>query len=379
MRNSLLLVALLAPLCIWAQKKNTEPLKEVKKEELSIDGLKFRNIGPALTSGRIADFAVNPKNLNEYFVATASGGVWKTSNNGTTYEPLFDSQGSYSIGCITLDPNNSNVVWVGSGENNNQRSVAYGDGIYKSEDGGKSWKNMGLKTSEHIGRIIIDSRNSDVVWVAAIGPLWSAGGERGVYKTNDGGKSWTQVLKVDEHTGVNDIVMDPRNPDVVYASAFQRRRHDYGYVSGGPGSGMHKTTDGGKTWEKINNGLPSGDIGRIGLDISPADPEYIYAIVEAAKDAGLYRTTNRGASWQKMSSHQTGGNYYNEIIADPANREKIYTMGYDISISEDGGKTVRPISDKSKHVDNHALWINPPTWAVGKHPVLISEHIDSIV
>jgi photosystem II stability/assembly factor-like uncharacterized protein len=359
MRYFLFTLILLADIGLWAQKKTTEPAKEEKKDEVSLSGLKFRSIGPALTSGRISDFAVNPKNFNEYYVASSSGGVWKTVNNGTTYEPIFDSQGSYSIGCVTLDPNNSNVVWVGTGENNNQRSVAYGDGVYKSEDGGSSWKNMGLKTSEHIGKIIVDPRNSDVVYVAAIGPLWKEGGERGVYKTTDGGKSWTQSLKLDEHTGANDIIMDPRNADVLYAAAFQRRRHDYGYVSGGPGSGMYKTVDGGKTWDKINSGLPSGDKGRIGLTISPADPEYIYAIVDASKDEGVYRTTNRGASWQKMSSHQTGGNYYNEIIADPVNPNRIYTMGYAISVSDDGGKTVRAIGEKSKHVDNHALWLNP--------------------
>src|SRR5688572_13363249 len=240
---------------VQAQKdKAPEPAKATpeKKDELSLSGLKFRSIGPALTSGRISDFAVNPNNPSEYYVASSSGGVWKTVNAGTTYEPIFDSQGSYSIGCVTLDPNNSNVVWVGSGENNNQRSVAYGDGVYKSEDGGASWKNTGLKTSEHIGKILVDPRNSDVVYVAAIGPLWKEGGERGVYKTTDGGKTWSQVLQIDDHTGVNDIIMDPRNPDVLYAATFQRRRHDYAYVSGGPGSGIHRTVDGGKTWEKIN-------------------------------------------------------------------------------------------------------------------------------
>ncbi|MFN9864275.1 MAG: VPS10 domain-containing protein, partial [Bacteroidota bacterium] len=345
----------------YSQKKETKPAPGAteKKDELSLSGIKFRNIGPAVTSGRIADFAVNPNNIHEYYVATASGGVWKTVNAGTTYEPIFDGQGSYSIGCITLDPNNSNVVWVGSGENNNQRSVAYGDGVYKSEDGGASWKNMGLKTSEHIGKIIVHPNNSDVVYVAAIGPLWKEGGERGVYKTIDGGKTWEQVLKLDPFTGANDIIMDPRNPDVLYAAAFQRMRSDYAYVSGGPGSGIYKTTNGGKTWDKANNGLPSADKGRIGLAISPADPEYIYAIVEAAKDAGTYRSINRGASWAKMSGHQTGGNYYNEIIADPQDREKVYTMGFAISISEDGGKNFRPIGEKSKHVDNHALWVNP--------------------
>jgi photosystem II stability/assembly factor-like uncharacterized protein len=345
----------------YAQKKATKTpvVNEAKKEEMPMPGIRFRSIGPAVTSGRIADVAVNPNNYDEYFVATASGGVWKTSNDGITFDPVFDGQGSYSIGCVTIDPSNTNVVWVGSGENNNQRSVSYGDGVYKSEDGGSSWKNVGLKTSEHIGKILIDPRNTDMVYVAAIGPLWKEGGERGVYKTLDGGKTWEQVLKIDEHTGINDIIMDPRNPDVLYAAAFQRRRHDYGYVSGGPGSGIYKTTDGGKTWEKANKGLPSADMGRIGLAISPADPEYIYAIVEAAKDDGFYRSINRAASWQKMSGHQTGGNYYNEVIADPKDPDRVYTMGYAINISNDGGKTFRAIGEKSKHVDNHSLWVNP--------------------
>ncbi|HQQ83711.1 MAG TPA: glycosyl hydrolase, partial [Cyclobacteriaceae bacterium] len=262
MKKLITLGLLFTTLVATAQKPKTPEVKPPAKEEVSLGGIRFRNIGPAVTSGRIADFAVNPNNFNEYYVATASGGVWKTKNDGITYEPIFDGQGSYSIGCITLDPNNSNVVWVGSGENNNQRSVAYGDGVYKSEDGGASWKNMGLKTSEHIGKIIVDPRNSDVVYVAAIGPLWKEGGERGVYKTTDGGKTWTQVLKIDDHTGVNDLIMDPRNPDRLYASAFQRRRHDFAYISGGPGSGIYKTTDGGKTWEKANNGLPGDDKGR---------------------------------------------------------------------------------------------------------------------
>lgn len=209
-------------------------------------------------------------------------------------------------------------MWVGSGENNNQRSVAYGDGVYKSEDGGASWKNVGLKTSEHLAKIIVDPRNSETVYVAALGPLWKEGGERGVYKTTDGGKTWTQVLKIDDNTGVNDIAMDPRNSDVLYASAFQRRRHDFAYVSGGPSSGIYKTTDGGKNWDKANNGLPTVDKGRIALAISPANPEYIYAMVEAGKgESGFYRSTNRGASWEKRSGHYTGGNYYTEIICDP--------------------------------------------------------------
>ncbi|MFM7327291.1 MAG: WD40/YVTN/BNR-like repeat-containing protein, partial [Bacteroidota bacterium] len=296
----------------------------------------------------------------EFFVATASGGIWKTDNGGTTYKPVADNLSSYSFGCIAMDPSNHNVVWAGSGENNNQRSVAYGDGIYKTEDGGNTWKNMGLKSSEHIGRIIIHPTDPNTVYVATIGPLWKEGGERGVYKTTDGGKSWTQALRIDDHTGVNDIIMDPRNPEVLYAAAFQRRRHDYAYISGGPGSGIHKSTDGGKSWQPANSGLPAGDKGRIGLAISPADPEMLYAIVEASPDdAGFYRSTNRGASWQKMSGHQNGGNYYNEVIADPKNPNRVYTMGYAISVSDDGGKSFRPIGEKSKHVDNHALWVDP--------------------
>ena len=299
----------------------------------------------------------------------ASGGVWKTINAGVTYTPIFDTQKSYSIGCITMDPNNANVIWVGSGENNNQRSVAYGDGVYKSTDGGKSWKNVGLKQSEHIGKILVHPENSDVVYVAAIGPLWSKGGDRGLYKTIDGGETWDTVLYIDPHTGVNDVIMDPRNPEVLYASTLQRRRHVYTYVGGGPGSGLHKSTDGGKSWQKIQKGLPSEELGRIGLAISPADPEYIYAIVEAANGkGGFYRSTNRGASWEKRSGHSTSGNYYQEIIPDPEHPNRIYSMDTWMKVSHDGGKTFKNVGEDTKHVDNHCMWIDPKHtdhWLVG--------------
>lgn len=357
---------------ITAQKKKKDDTKTANKsplDKVSLSGLKFRNIGPAITSGRVSDIAVNPTNPFEYYVATASGGVWKTNNWGNTYKPIFDSQGSYSIGCVTMDPSNPSVIWVGTGENNNQRSVAYGDGVYKSMDGGASWKNMGLKSSEHIGKIIVHPDNSDVVWVAAIGPLWSDGGERGVYKTMDGGKTWELALEIDKYTGVTDLIIDPRNPDVLYAAAMQRSRKIFTYLGGGPGSGMHKTTDGGKTWTKINKGLPSVDIGRIGLAISPADPEIIYAIVEAAQGkGGFYRTTNRGASWHKQGSHNTSGNYYSEIIADPVEPNTVYSMDTWMKVSKDGGKTFKNCGEDYKHVDNHSMWINPTNnqhWLVG--------------
>lgn len=347
-----------------SKKDDSQPLDKIK-----INGLKWRSIGPSFTSGRISDIAVNPNNPFEYYVASSAGGVWKTINSGIDYVPIFDNQGSYSIGCITLDPNNSNVVWVGSGENNNQRSVSYGDGVYKSLDGGATWKNMGLKTSEHIGRIIVHPENSDVVYVAAIGPLWSKGGERGLYRTTDGGKTWEAILTVDEHTGVNDVQMDPRNPDILYASTFQRRRHVFTYVGGGPGSGMHKSSDGGNTWTAINTGLPNTELGRIGLAISPANPEIIYAIVEAADGkGGFYASTNRGASWEKRGNHKTSGNYYQEIIADPIDENTIYSMDTWMSASHDGGKTFNMVGEVTKHVDNHCMWIDPNNnkhWLVG--------------
>lgn len=349
------------------KKKKSEPKSKYNSGLYS--ALKFRSVGPAFTSGRIADIAVNPNNTSQYYLAVASGGVWKTNNAGNTYTPIFDGQGSYSIGCVTIDPNNDNVIWIGTGENNNQRSVAYGDGVYKSEDGGKSWKNMGLKTSEHIGNIIVHPKNSNIVYVAAYGPLWKEGGERGVYMTKDGGKTWTRILHISDDTGIAEIVMDPRNPKIMYASAHQRRRHVFTYLGGGPESGIHKTTDGGKTWNKVNSGLPKVDMGRIGLAISPANPEYIYAIVEASQGkGGFFRSTNRGASWEKRSSYTTSGNYYQELVCDPKDENKVFSMATWLHHTEDGGKTFKKTGEKSKHVDNHCMWIDPTDtkhWVVG--------------
>ncbi|MBL0005928.1 MAG: glycosyl hydrolase [Saprospiraceae bacterium] len=353
---------------ILGQKAKSE--KEVKTatpkpiktgfDTVGLSGLKFRSIGPALTSGRISEIAVDPLNHKRYFIAVSAGGVWRTTNAGTTFEPVFDGEGSYSIGTVNIDPNNPNVIWVGSGENNNQRSVAYGDGVYKSIDGGNTWQNVGLKNSEHIGRVLIHPKNSDVVLVAALGPLWSAGGDRGLYRTKDGGKTWDQVLKIDEHTGVNDIVADPRNPDIMYASSFQRRRHVFTYLGGGPQSTIYKSVDGGLTWNKSAQGLPATDIGRIGLAISPVDPEVIYAMVEAAMGkGGFFRSTNRGGSWEKMSDYAASGNYYVELVPDPVNKDRIYSMDTWMQVSNNGGRSWDNVGEDFKHVDNHCLWIDP--------------------
>ncbi|MFN0014870.1 MAG: WD40/YVTN/BNR-like repeat-containing protein [Saprospiraceae bacterium] len=349
---------------LFSQKKDEPKEKKPEKPALlntaTYSGLSFRSVGPAVTSGRVGDFAVNPLNHAEYYVAVASGGVWKTVNAGTTYQPIFDSQGSYSIGCVALDPTNANVVWVGSGENNNQRSVAYGDGVYKSENGGKTWKNMGLKTSEHIANIVVDPTNPNTVYVAAYGPVWSDGGERGVYKSTDGGETWACIKSVSAYTGCNNLVMDPRDPKVLYAAFHQRQRKVFTYIGGGPESALFKSTDGGTTWKKLEGGLPGGDLGRIGIDISPANPDYVYAVVEGGdKKGGIYRSTDRGASWDKMSESFTSGNYYQEITCDPKNPNRIFVTDAFYKYSNDGGKTVVNLSELNKHIDNHCIWIDP--------------------
>lgn len=343
---------------ISAQKKEEKPKDPVNSGILT--GLKFRGIGPAFTSGRISDLAVNPKNQSEYYVAVSSGNVWKTINNGTTFTPVFDTYGSYSTGCIVIDPNNQNVVWLGTGENNFQRALGYGDGVYKTIDGGQTWKNMGLKNSRQIGGIMIDPRNSNIVYVAAEGSVWGPGGDRGLYKTVDGGNTWTKILEVSENTGINNIVFDPREPDVLYATSEQRRRHVFTKIGGGPESHVYKSTDAGKTWEKIENGLPTVDKGGWGIAVSPANPDIIYLIVEAAEDqGGFFRSTNRGASWEKMSNHTSSGQYYNEIFCDPVDVNKIYSVETITHVTVDAGKTWTPVGLDGRHVDDHVTWIDP--------------------
>jgi photosystem II stability/assembly factor-like uncharacterized protein len=267
----------------------------------TFDGLAFRSIGPSLTTGRVSDIAVDPKNRNVWYVAVSSGNLWKTDNRGNTWTPIFENYGSFSLGVVVVDPRDSNVVWLGTGENNNQRSVAFGDGVYKSTDAGKSWTHVGLPNSEHIGEILIDPRDSNVVYVAAIGPLWSAGGDRGLYKTVDGGKTWKAVLTVSPDTGVTDVAMDPKRPDVLYAAAYQRRRAVGQLIGGGPESALFKTTNGGQTWSKLSKGLPTVEIGRIGIGINWRNPNTVYALVTAQRGrGGFFRSDDGGASWTRI-------------------------------------------------------------------------------
>lgn len=364
---TLFLVA--SQLTINAQTTKTPTSEKSAVDADLLSGMQFRMVGPALTSGRVADIAVHPKNKDVWYVAAAAGGVWLTENHGITFRPIFDHYGSYSIACVTLAPSNSNTVWVGTGENNNQRSVSYGDGVYKSLDGGKSFTNMGLKNSEHIGNIIVHPTNEQIIWVAAYGPVWNHGGERGVYKSIDGGKTWERTLFISDETGIAQIAIDPSNPDILYASAHQRRRHEYTYIGGGPESGLWKSTDGGKTWREINTGLPKTDMGRIGLAVSPSDPDYVYAIVEGRYGkGGFFKSTNKGENWSKQSDFSTSGNYYQEIICDPLDKNKIFAMDTYLHHTEDGGKNFKMTGETNKHVDNHCIWIDPSNtnhWIVG--------------
>jgi photosystem II stability/assembly factor-like uncharacterized protein len=339
--------------------KDDKDKKDTSLAEI-VGGLKWRNIGPAFTSGRIADIAVNPLKHSEYFVGAASGNIWKTTNSGTTFDPVFENYGAYSIGCITIDPNNTFVVWAGTGERNSQRALGYGDGVYKSIDGGKTWKNMGLKDSRQIGVIVVDPRNSNIVFVAAEGSVWGPGGDRGLYKSVDGGKTWKKTLNISEQTGVKNILYDPRNPDVMYATSEQRRRHVFTKIGGGPETSVYKSTDAGETWEKIVNGLPKVDMGGIGMAISPVNPDILYLVVEASdKKGGTFRSINRGASWEKMNDYTGQGQYFNVLICDPKNPDKVYNMDTYSQVTLDGGKTWKPIGLKERHVDDHAMWIDP--------------------
>ena len=356
---SFLSVFLFLPLqTLEAQKRKNKKTTE-STPTVSLEAFNLRNVGPAFLSGRIADIKTHPENESVWYVATGSSGVWKTVNAGTTWTPIFDDQPSYSTGCITLDPSNPDVVWVGTGENVGGRHVAYGDGIYRSDNGGTTWKNMGLKKSEHISEIIVHPDNSDVVWVAVQGPLWTSGGERGLYKTTNGGTSWKRVLGNDQWTGVTDIMIDPRNPQILYAATWDRHRTVAALMGGGPGTALYRSDDGGENWTKLTEGLPESNMGKIGITISPQNPDVVYAAIELDRKSGaVYRSSNRGASWTKMSDTVSGGtgpHYYQELYASPHEFDRLYLMNVRVLTSGDGGKTFVQLKERDKHSDNHAI------------------------
>jgi photosystem II stability/assembly factor-like uncharacterized protein len=378
MRKHLLFMLSGCVLAFWAAiaVAQSDEAIEAGLNKATFKGLEWRGIGPALMSGRIADIAIDPVNRSTWYIAVGSGGVWKTVNRGTTWTPVFDGQGSYSIGAVTIDPNNRHTVWVGSGENVSGRHVGYGDGIYRSLDGGLTWRNMGLRNSEHIGMIRIDPRDSNVIYVAAQGPLWSPGGDRGLFKSTDGGENWELILAGGGFTGVNEVHMDPRNPDVLFAVKHQRFRNVAALINGGPESGIFKSTDAGNNWrelttdlpdkEKDKLGLPDGDKGKIGLAISPINPDVIYATIElGGRKGGFWRSQDGGESWEKRSDYLSGGtgpHYYQEIFASPHQFDRIYQMDATLHISEDGGKTFVPQPHGSKHGDHHAMAFDPDGW-----------------
>ena len=343
--------------------------------ETAISHLQYREIGPALMGGRIADLAVVESKPQVFYIATGTGGVWRTDNHGTSWTPLFDDQPTSSIGDVTLDQSNPNLVWVGTGEPQNRQSSGWGNGVYKSTDAGNTWRHMGLDATKHVGRILIHPRNPEIVYVAAVGDLWGPNDERGVYRTHDGGETWENVLHIDEHTGAIDLAMDPGDPNTIFAAMYQRQRTGWGFNGGGPGSGLHRTFDGGDTWTELTEGLPEGDKGRIGVDIFRQDGNVVYALVEAdarspdagffgggggdESQSGLYRSLDRGDTWEKMSSTNPRPMYYSQVRIDPSNPDRIYVLGGNLMVSDDGGRTFRSDGAAQVHVDHHALWINP--------------------
>ena len=362
-------------LCLSAPFLNPAPATAQTTLETAISHLEYREIGPALMGGRIADLAVVESKPQVFYIATGTGGVWKTVNHGTSWTPLFDDQPTSSIGDVTLDQSNPNLVWVGTGEPQNRQSSGWGNGVYRSTDAGNTWRHMGLEGTKHIGRILIHPRNPDVVYVAAVGDLWGPNEERGVFRTQDGGETWEKVLYIDEHTGAIDLAMDPGDPNTIFAAMYQRRRTGWGFNGGGPGSGLYRTFDGGDSWAELTEGLPEGDKGRIGVDVFRQDGNVVYALVEAEPRSadqgfgggggggetknGLFRSLDRGDSWEKMSSANPRPMYYSQVRIDPSNVDRIYLLGGSLMVSDDGGRTFRNDGAEQIHVDHHALWIDP--------------------
>ena len=330
------------------------------------DALHFRSIGPATMSGRVADVAVYEKNPALYYVGTAHGGVWKTTSNGALWTPLLQHEGLMSIGDVTMSQTNPDLVWVGTGESNNRQSTGWGEGVYKTTDGGATFTHMGLRDTRHINRIIIDPANNDIVYVAATGPLWGPGGGRGIYKTTDGGRNWRLVLKGDDDTGANDLAISPSDPRVLYASMYQRRRTNCCMNGGGPGSGIFKSTDGGETWNRLAGGLPTGSLGRIGLDVFRANASILYASIEApaavpldSGKTGLWRSDDAGSTWRKTNSTNPRPMYFSQVRIDPTNADIVYMGGVGMQMTIDGGKTIETDAARVTHDDVHAIWIDP--------------------
>jgi photosystem II stability/assembly factor-like uncharacterized protein len=324
-----------------------------------LKNLEFRNIGPAVMGGRVDDFAVWEADPSVFYVGTASGGVFKTENAGTTFQPIFDDQEVSSAGDLAIAPSDPSILYVGTGEPNNRQSSSWGNGVYKTLDGGKTWSQVGLKDTHHIGRVLVHPTNPSLVYVAALGHLWGPNQERGVFKSTDGGKTWVNTKFIDPDTGFVDLAMDPLSPDTLYAAAYQRRRTQFGYNGGGPGSGLWKTIDGGASWKKLGKGLPEGELGRIGLAVYRKDPRTLFATIEHAKQGGLYRSDDKGESWRKMSDTNPRPSYYSKVQVDPNNDQRVWVLGAQMLYSEDGGKTFKTDLVQKIHGDYHGLWIDP--------------------
>lgn len=355
--RTLLLLACLLPLGSGTPSSDGESGGEGPFDSI-LDNLEWRSIGPAIMGGRIDDFAVVESDPRIIYAATASGGLWKTTNRAVTWEPVFDDQPVSSIGDVAVAPSDPSVVWVGTGEANNRQSSSWGNGVYKSTDGGDTWTHMGLPETHHIGRIVIHPTDPDIVYVAALGHLWGPNPERGLYKTTDGGETWSNTLFVDEDTGFTDVVMDPSDPEILYAAAYQRRRTVFGFNGEGPGSGLYKTVDGGDTWTKLHEGLPHGSTGRIGIDVYRKDPNIVYARIEHA-EGGVFRSGDKGESWERVSDTNPRPGYYGQIRIDPVDDQRIWVLGARAYTSEDGGRTFREDLVRRIHGDFHALWIDP--------------------
>ncbi len=329
-----------------------------------LEDFRFRLIGPAVTGGRIHDVEALPHDPSTIYLATASGGIWKSTNKGTTWMPIFDDQPVSTFGDLAIAPSDRDIIWAGTGEQQNRQSTSWGNGVYRSADGGMTWTHLGLENTRHIGRIRVHPTDPDIAYVAALGNLWKPSPDRGVFKTEDGGETWRKVLYVDTHTGVVDLVMDPSDPNTLYAAAYQRLRRTWGFNGGGPGSGIYKTSDGGRTWRELTNGIPEGDKGRIGLAIAATNPRVLNATIEHETERGVYRTEDGGESWEKTNRLNQRPMYYSHIYIDPTNEQRLYKLATSFYKSEDGGKTfetmpTRPTYDVGVHSDFHTMWINP--------------------